>query len=473
MKILFVSTEAEPFAKSGGLGDVVGSLPKQLKNRKADARVILPLYKSIKRRFAGDLNFIGEITVTLSWRRQYCGLFSIEDNGILYYFVDNEQYFGRDAYYGYYDDGERFAYFSKAVLELLKIMEFKPDILHCNEWQTAMIPVYLKSVYKNDDFYRPVRSVFTIHNIEYQGKFDTAVAQDIIGLPIGDLPLIELNGMVNMMKGAIICCDRLTTVSESYSRELKDPYFAHGLDGVIRDNDFKLIGIINGIDYEKFDPATDRVIYANYNGRTIDKKLVNKAALQEQMGLRIDPDIPMIGMVGRMVAHKGMDLVKNSFTGIMEENVQFVVLGTGDEEYKHFFTHKAHEYKGKVAASIHFSTDMANKIYAASDMFLMPSKSEPCGVAQMIALRYGTIPIVRKTGGLRDSILTFDSESGTGNGITFDDYSENAMMNAIRQALDYYQEKKMWKKLVSNALRSDFSWKKSAAKYMELYKSLI
>jgi len=473
MKILFISTEADPFAKSGGLGDVAGSLPKQLNKRRADTRVMMPLYKSVKRRFSGAMTFLGNIVVDLAWRKQYCGLFTLEEDNVRYYFVDNEQYFGRDAFYGYYDDGERFAFFSKAVLDLLKIMDFKPDILHCNEWQTAMIPVYLKSAYREDQFYSQVKTVFTIHNVEYQGKFDRGIALDVLGIPAEDMHIIDCDGGINLMKGAIVSCDRLTTVSPSYAEELKDPYYAHGLDRFIRQYEHKFQGIINGIDNDKFDPALDKIIYANYSLKTIDKKSVNKAALQEQMGLKIDPAIPLIGMVGRMVAHKGMDIVRNGFPAIMAENAQFAILGTGDEEYKHFFAHKAVEYKGQAAASIHFSADLANKIYAAADIFLMPSRSEPCGVAQMIALRYGTIPVVRETGGLKDSIAAFDPETGAGNGITFLDYNEDELIKAVKRALSYYGDRKLWHKLVGNAMKSDFSWRKSATKYMDLYRSVI
>ncbi len=473
MKILYASTEAEPYAKSGGLGDVAGSLPKALNGLGADARVIMPLYKSIKRRFAGSLEFVRQLTVDLSWRKQYCGLFSVEEHGVVFYFIDNEQYFGRDAYYGYYDDGERFAFFSKAVVEVVKVLDFKPDIMHCNEWQTGLIPVYLKSVYSQDPFFAEMKTVFTIHNVEYQGRFDLSIGQDVFGLSEEQIALVEFKNMINLMKGAIVCCDRLTTVSPTYAKELEDPFFAHDLDGVVREFDYKFSGIINGIDTEKFNPETDKLLPVNYGNANIDKKTANKTALQQQLNLETDPTIPMIGMVGRLVAHKGLDLVKYCFSEIMSEKVQFVILGTGDEEYKHFFTHKACEYSGRVAASIHFSPELANKIYAASDFFLMPSRSEPCGLSQMIALRYGTIPIVRETGGLRDSVTAYDPVKKTGNGVTFVDYQSSEMLDAIRRGLYYYQKKELWKPLVDNAFKSDFSWGRSAEAYMSLYKELL
>ncbi|MEG1929780.1 MAG: glycogen synthase GlgA [Anaerovorax sp.] len=473
MNILFVSTEASPFAKSGGLGDVVGSLPKALNNKDIEVRVILPLYKSIKERYQDELLFLGEFQVSLSWRNPYCGIFQMEYEGVTFYFVDNEQYFNRDAYYGYFDDGERFAYFSKAVLDSLPYMDFKPDILHCSDWESALVPVYLKTLFKHDERYATLKTVFTIHNIEYQGRFDGAILMDVLGIPEVFRSILDYKGDVNYMKGAVVTCDKLTTVSPSYAEEITYPFYGRGLEGIIKENEYKLCGILNGIDTKLFNPTRDKTIASKYSKSSPEKKVLNKLALQRKLGFEEDEKIPMIGMIGRLVAHKGIDLVENVFDEIMAEKVQLVVLGSGEPKYENFFDGKAMEYSGKMAMIKGFSGGLANEIYAGADLFLMPSLSEPCGLAQMISARYGTISIVRQTGGLQDSILPYNPITKEGNGITFISVNAHDMLGAIKRAIALYWDKPNWKILMQNAFKTDFSWKKSSLEYIRIYEELL
>lgn len=473
MKILFISSEAEPFAKSGGLGDVIGSLPGELNKLGADARVMLPLYKGIREKYEDQLTYLGDISVPLSWRTQYCGIYRLEHNGVVFYFLDNEQYFKREAYYGYYDDGERFAYFSKAALEVLPALDFSPEILHCSEWQTAMVPVYLKTLYRGNPAYDRLRTVFTIHNIEYQGKFDPGILQDVLGLSEAERGILDYSGAVNFMKGAIVTCDRLTTVSGTYAEEITYPFYGKGLENIIKENRYKLSGILNGIDTKLYNPAKDPCIPVKFSKSTPGKKLENKRLLQTELGLDSNDEVPVVAMIGRLAEHKGIDLVINVFNGLMREKIQFVLLGTGEKQYEDFFTGKAGEYPGRISVTTGFSAELANRIYAGADLFLMPSVSEPCGLAQMIALRYGTIPIVRETGGLKDSIEPFDSETETGNGITFQSVNAHDMLGAIQRAIALYWDKEKWKKLINNGLNTDFSWKVSSKHYIRLYKELL
>ncbi len=473
MNILFISSEAEPFAKSGGLGDVIGSLPGELKKQGADVRVMLPLYKSIKEKFETQLNLIGEVTVTLSWRTQYCGIFTMEYEGVTFYFLDNEQYFKRDAYYGYYDDGERFAYFSKAALDALTVIDFTPEILHCSEWQTALIPVYLKTLYRGDPDYDSLKTVFTIHNIEYQGTYDSGILHDVLGISESDRGILDYSGMINFMKGAIITCDRLTTVSPSYAEEIAYPFYGKGLENIIKENRYKLTGILNGIDTKLHNPAKDPCVPIKYSKNTFWKKAENKTALQEDLWLEQDAETPIVAMVGRLVEHKGIDLVINVFDDLMKEKIQFVLLGAGEEDYERFFKNKNEEYPGRMSVTTGFSAELASKIYAGADLLLMPSISEPCGLAQMISLRYGTIPIVRETGGLKDSIIPFDLETGDGNGITFQSVNAHDMLGAVVRAVALYWDKEKWNTLVNNGLNADFSWKSSSKHYIRLYKEML
>ncbi len=473
MNILFISTEAEPFAKSGGLGDVIGSLPRELNKLGADARVMLPLYKSIRQKYLAKMKFIKDFTVMLSWRTQYCGIYQMEYEGVTFYFLDNEQYFGRDAYYGYYDDGERFAYYSKAALEALKIIDFESDILHCSEWQTALVPVYLKTLLKGDPAYSRLKTVFTIHNIEYQGKFDNNILHDLLGISEADKGVLEYDGAINYMKGAVVTCDKLTTVSSSYAEEIMYPFYGKGLETIIKENRYKLSGILNGIDTHLYNPFRDPFIPAKFSKNNPGMKQENKTALQNSMELGKDAEIPIIAMIGRLAEHKGIELVISVFEEMMKEKIQFVLLGTGDAKYEDFFRRKAREYPGRMSVITTFSAELASRIYAGADLFLMPSVSEPCGLAQMISLRYGTIPIVRETGGLKDSIAPYNPETGKGNGITFLSVNAQDMLGAIRRAVKLYWDKEQWNILVGNGMKFDFSWKASSKEYMRLYKEMV
>ncbi|MBR7148963.1 MAG: glycogen synthase, partial [Firmicutes bacterium] len=403
--VLIISSEGVPFAKSGGLGDVIGALPKELKAQGVNVRVILPLYKTVKDTYGDQLKFIDSYGVGLSWRMEHCGLFETEYEGVTFYFIDNEKYFRRDSFYGYGDDAERFAFFSKAVLESIPKMEgFEPEILHCNDWQTAMIPVFLKTVFMGSEYYSKFRTVFTIHNIEYQGRYGMELLGDLLGIDQAYAGLVRLDGDLNMMKGAVVACDKLTTVSPTYAQEILYPFYGKGMQDIIRENEYKLVGILNGIDVGLFNPETDKNLSARYTAETVERKVQNKMALQEALGLEVNADIPMIGMVGRLVEHKGIGMVREAYDAIIAAGAQIVLLGTGSKSYEDFFKSKAWAYQGKAATVTAFSGPLANKIYAGSDLFLMPSVSEPCGLAQMISLRYGTSPIVRETGGLADSV---------------------------------------------------------------------
>ena len=471
--VLFVGSECAPFAKSGGLGDVLGSLPKAISSSGMAVAVMLPLYKHLEGTLLDKMEFLGNTTVPLAWRQQYVGLYRYREEKITYYFLDNRQYFYRQALYGYYDDGERFAFFSKAALAVLPMLDDFPDLIHCNDWQTALIPVYLKSQFSQNSMYAKLHTVFTIHNIEYQGKFGADMLGDVIGIEEQYRSILEFDGCINFMKGAVVCCDALTTVSPSYAEEITYPFYGHGLESIIKEHSGKLTGILNGIDTDLYDPSTDAALAVNYSAKTIDKKTANKIALQKELGLHVDGKIPMIGMVSRLVDHKGIALVSRVLDELIAKDIQFVILGTGDERYENFFLRKANQWPGKMAAVVAFSGALANRIYAGADMFLMPSVSEPCGLSQMIALRYGTIPVVRVTGGLADSITAFSPVSGEGNGITFCTVNAHDMLWAINRALEYYSDSFTWKKIMLNACESDNSWKHSAEKYQKLYKRLI
>lgn len=473
MNILFISTEAEPFAKTGGLGDVIGSLPKELNKQGADTRVMLPLYKNIRIQYKENMKLVKEFNVMLSWRTQYCGVFQMEHDGVTFYFIDNEQYFDRDAYYGYYDDGERFAYYSKAALEALDFIDFTPDILHCSEWQTAMVPVYLKTLFRDKTSTSRLKTVFTIHNIEYQGKYDGTVLQDLLGLSEEDRGILEYDGAINYMKGAIVTCDRLTTVSCSYAEEILFPFYGKGLENIIKENRYKLSGILNGIDTNLYNPFRDPALPAKFSKNKPIRKQENKAALQESLDLIQDKEVPIIAMIGRLAEHKGIDLVIEVFDELMKENIQFVLLGTGESRYENFFHKKTREYRGRMSVSTAFSAELASRIYAGADLFLMPSISEPCGLAQMISLRYGTIPIVRETGGLKDSIIPYNPNTEKGNGISFQSVNAQDMLGAIKRAISLYWYKEQWNTLVGNGMKSDFSWKASSKEYLKLYKEML
>ncbi len=470
-KILFVASEAAPFIATGGLAEVIGSLSKALaKSAAYDVRVIIPLYQDIKKEYRKDFRFIGNIFVPLSWRNQYCGIFEYEANNVKFYFVDNEYYFKRPGCYGYYDDGERFAFFCRSVMEILSFIGFYPDILHCHDWQAALAALYLKTIYCFRPEYQFIRAVFTIHNIEYQGKYSLDILEDLFGISNRFRYLVEYDRCINLMKGAIECCERFSTVSPTYAGEIKDPYYSHGLDPIIRRNEFKLCGILNGIDPDYYNPATDKSLFANYDADNVAPKAVCKEELQRMLNLPVKPETPILAMITRLVSHKGLDLVKEVIEQVLRQDVQFVLLGTGDSTYENYFSDLARRYQGKVVSIISFNSDLSRKIYAGADLFLMPSKSEPCGLSQMIASRYGTVAIVRETGGLRDSITPYGAG---GNGFTFRDYNAYDMLYVINEAIGVYHNKDEWKALQQKAMRTDFSWAKSATYYEGLYLGML
>ena len=471
MKVLFASSEAYPFAMSGGLADVAGALPKALRKRFVGCRIILPLYGTISEELRNKMTFVCSVTVPVSWRRQYCGVFEAHQDGVIYYFIDNQFYFKRDSLYGHYDDAERFAFFSRAVLEVLPHIDFKPDIIHCNDWQTALIPVYLDAFYKGAEFYKDIKTVFTIHNIQYQGQYGGEILGDVLGLPEERRGIVEYGDCINFMKGAIQCADKVTTVSPTYANEILSPYYSHGLDGILKQFTYKTTGIVNGIDVDVYNPETDKLIYKNFSVEDISGKAVNKASLQKELGLPQNPDTPLIGIVTRLVKHKGIDLVKCVFEEIINQDVQFAILGSGEWEFETFFYEMSKKYPEKVGLKLGFNPTLAHRIYAGADMFLMPSQSEPCGLAQMVALRYGTIPIVRETGGLNDTIK--DSHDGFGNGFTFKNYNAHDMKYTVMRALEGYKHKDGWSILRERAMKCDNSWKTSANAYLGLYKEIV
>ena len=473
MKCLFCTSEALPFAASGGLGDVAGSLPQALRQRLIGCRIVMPLYEDIPQKLREEMRFITSLSVPVSWRRQYCGVFEARYGGVIYYLLDNQYYFKRKGLYGHYDDAERFAFLSRAALEMLPYIDFKPDIIHCNDWQTALVPIYYSLFYANNDWYSGIKTIFTIHNIQYQGKYGLELMEDVLGIPEQAQSIVEFDHCVNLMKGAIETANRVTTVSPTYAQEIMDPWFSHELDPILRSRSWKLSGILNGIDVINYDPETDPNLYANYSVADRSGKAENKKKLQERLNLEQNPDTPMIGMVTRLVSHKGLDLVKDSLEQLLNEqtNLQFVILGSGDWEYESFFRSMQDKYPGRVCACIGFVPELSRKIYAGADIFLMPSKSEPCGLSQMIALRYGTIPVVRETGGLKDSI--HDSGDGEGNGFTFRNYDAMDMLNAVRRAVEGYWQRDGWNVLVDRAMNCDNGWGRSANEYIKLYRGLI
>lgn len=471
MKILYASSEAYPYAMSGGLADVAGALPKALRRRLVGCRVVMPLYEGISDELRANMKFITSITVPVAWRRQYCGIFEARYNGVIYYLLDNQYYFKREGLYGHYDDGERFAFFSRAVLEIIPYIDYTPDIIHCNDWQTAMVPVYLDRFYKHDPKYADIKTVFTIHNIQYQGKFGYEIIGDVLGIEKEDSSLVEYDGCVNLMKAAIQCSHKVTTVSPTYAKEILTPYYSHGLDSILKEYEYKLCGIINGIDTAVYDPETDQNIYANYSATDFSNKKINKRELQREMGLPERSDVAVIGMVSRLVKHKGFDLVKHSFEDLLKNDIQVVILGSGEWEFETYLYEMSKKFPMQVAYKTGFIPSLARKIYAGADIFLMPSQSEPCGLAQMISLRYGTIPIVRSTGGLNDTIT--DSGDGKGNGFVFKTYNAHDMAHTVYRAVEGFKNKEGWKILVKRALECDNSWNNSAGSYIKLYKELL
>lgn len=466
-KILFAASECTPFIATGGLAEVIGSLSKSLaQDEEYDVRVVLPLYSDIRGDYRQRFTYLGNINVPLGWRNQYCGIFSYEESGVTFYFLDNEYYFRRGGCYGYYDDGERFAFFSRAVMEILGFLQFYPDVLHCHDWQSALAAIYLKTIYCHRREYSLIRAVFTIHNIEYQGKYSLDVLEDLFGISDDYRYLLEFDGCANLMKAAIECSETFTTVSPTYAEEIKRAEYAHGLQGEVERNAFKLRGILNGIDVKSYDPATDPALFAPYSAENPAGKEVCKAELQKMLGLPVREDVPVVAMISRLVAHKGLDLVRAAIEELLADDVQFVLLGTGDSEYESYFKDLANRYKGKVVSIIAFNGDLSRKIYSGADIFLMPSKSEPCGLSQMIASRYLTVPVVRETGGLYDSIKPYGAG---GNGFTFAAYNAGDMLYVLREAVSLYKNKPEWQKLMIKAGTTDFSWQRSAEEYKKLY----
>lgn len=467
-KILFVASECTPFIQTGGLAEVIGSLSKALAvTGKYDVRVVVPMYSDIKREYRDKFTYLGNLYVHLAWRNQYCGIFTYVQDGVTFYFIDNEFYFKRPGCYGYFDDGERFAFFSRSVLEIMPFLNFYPDVMHCHDWQAALAAIYLKTNYCFREEYQYIRALFTIHNIEYQGQYSLDLLGDLFDIYGTYSYLVEYKNCINLMKGAIECSEAFSTVSPKYAEEIKDPYFAHGLDPIIRNNHFKLRGILNGIDDVGYNCELDSHLFANFTADDFTNKAVCKSELQKMLGLPQKPNTPIISMVSRLVSHKGLDLVTNIIEELLQEDVQVVILGTGDAHFEGFFSDLAYKYPDKMSANIVFNGDLSRKIYSGSDIFLMPSKSEPCGLSQMIACRYGTVPIVRETGGLYDSIKPLE------NGYTFANYNAHDMLYVIKQALKDYKNKSEWAKLMYRAATTDFSWGHSAKEYEALYADML
>lgn len=470
-KILFACAEALPFIKVGGLGDVMGALPKELIKKNVDARVVIPCYSTMKFD-KSQLQLVGDYNLLLGWRSLGFRLYETSVDGVIFYLIENSQYFNRSRVYGEFDDAERFAFFSKAVLEVIKYIDFIPDIIHSNDWHTAMVPVYYNLEYKAKKGLENIKQVFAIHNIEFQGKLDPYILGSLFGIDEANKSLFMYDDCLNLMKAAIISSDKVITVSSSYAKEILHPYFSHGLHHVLKENVSKLLGIVNGLDKDLFSPTTDKYIAKNYSLETIGDKVENKLALQKAMKLKEDKDICMIGMVGRITSQKGFDLIFQVVDKIVDEDVQLIVLGTGDEELEQAMANLEYRRHDKVRSIIMFSQDMASKIYAGCDLFLMPSKSEPCGLSQMIAMSYGSIPIVNAVGGLKDTVIPFDITTEEGNGINFQSYDSYDMLDAVYRGLALYKQKKLWSIVTKNAMKTDFSWNNSVEKYLELYDNI-
>ena len=471
MKILYVTSEANPFAASGGLGDVMGALPSAVAAEGHECSVILPLYDTMKPIFREKLELVLDMSFYMSWRHTGASVYKCFHNGVTYYFVENHYYFDRGRLYGEFDDAERFAFFSRAVIEFMLHSGYIPDVLHANDWQTAPAVIYLKTEYGHIDVLRNIKTVYTIHNIEYQGKFGMQNLTDIFGISPMNRGVVEYDGCINLMKGAIITSDFITTVSPNYARELEYDFFAFGLSNIIKDSRHKMRGVINGIDYDYFSPERGGDIYAKYNSRTYKSgKAKNKAALQAEVGLPVNPDIPLVAMITRFASQKGIDLVLHIMDELLQENVQVVVLGTGEKEYEDAFRSLEARHPN-LKALIMFDRVLSKKMYAGADIFLMPSKSEPCGLAQMIACSYGTVPVVRSVGGLYDSIIKYGEEGA--NGFRFDNYNAHEMLYTIKDALALYQDKKKWNVLTASAKNSNFTWENSAKEYISIYSNLI
>ncbi|MBQ9211832.1 MAG: glycogen synthase GlgA [Clostridia bacterium] len=477
MKILFTASESVPFIKTGGLADVVGALAPVLAKEGHDVRVVIPLFSAIPKEWVDKMEHVTDFEVQLGWRRQYCGIEALKKDGVTWYFIDNKFYFGRPYVYGMGgDEYERFGFFCRSVLNMLSLIDFQPDVIHAHDWQSGMVPALLKIQYAHLPFYAGIKTLFTIHNLQYQGIFGIREVQDVLGL--GDSlwtdDKLECYGCANFMKAALVYSDLITTVSPSYSEEIQTAYYGERLDGLLRARKHELFGVLNGIDMADYNPATDRNIAANYSPEDLAGKAACKKALQESLGLEVRPDVPIIGMVGRLSNQKGLDLVDYIIADIMRQDVQLVVLGMGEGRYFNLFSWAEGEYKGRVAARFTMDHALAHQIYAGCDLFLMPSQFEPCGLSQMIAMRYGTLPIVRETGGLRDTVLSYNEDTGDGNGFSFFNYNAHDMLHTIERAIGYYkQEPEIWKLLQHRGMTGDYSWDHSAGDYLRLYEKLF
>lgn len=476
-KILFVASESVPFIKTGGLADVVGSLPKCFDKEKYDIRVMIPKYVSIPQKFRDKMKYKTHFYMDLTWRTQYVGVLEAEEDGITFYFIDNEFYFSGEKPYGnMYEDIEKFAFFSKAALSALPVLNFKPDIIHCHDWQTGLIPVFLKERFHQGEFFQGIKSIMTIHNLKFQGTWDIKRIKDITGLPSHYFTpdKLEAYGDANYLKGGIVYADFVTTVSETYAEEIKTSFYGEKLDGLLRARSNHLTGIVNGIDYEEYNPSTDAYIEKNYDAKNFRKeKIKNKRALQTQLGLEVTDKTFLIGLVSRLTDQKGFDLVAEIMDQLCQDNIQIAVLGTGDEKYENMFRHFDWKYNQKVSANIYYSEEMSHKIYASCDAFLMPSLFEPCGLSQLMSLRYGTVPIVRETGGLKDTVEPYNEYESKGTGFSFSNYNSGEMLQTIRYAEHiFFDKKREWNKIIDRGMAVDYSWMSSAHRYEEIYDNL-
>ncbi len=476
-KVLFVASECVPFIKTGGLADVVGSLPKYFNKDEFDVRVMIPKYMSIPQEYKDRMEYVTHFYLELAWRKQYVGIFKMEYNGVIVYFLDNEFYFNGDKPYGeIYQDIEKFAFFDKAALSTLPVIDFRPDIIHCHDWQTGLLPVYLQDSFQQGEFYRGIKTIMTIHNLKFQGIWDKKTVMDTAGLDAFYFTpdKLEAYGDANYLKGGLVYADQITTVSDTYAQEIKTPFYGEKLDGLINARAGCLTGIVNGLDYDEYDPSKDPLIDVNYDARTFRKeKIKNKRALQRELGLAQDDRKFMIGIVSRLTDQKGFDLIDYVIEEICAEDTQLVVLGTGDEKYEHLFRHFAWKYPDRVSANIFYSNERSHKIYASCDAFLMPSLFEPCGLSQLMSLRYGTVPIVRETGGLRDTVEPYNEYENKGTGFSFANYNAHEMLDTIRYAKRvYFDNKREWNKIIDRGMAMDFSWNNSARKYEELYRRM-
>ena len=477
-KILFVASESVPFIKTGGLADVVGSLPKNFNKDEYDCRVIIPKYQCMNENFKNQLQYVTHFYMDLAWRSQYVGILKMEYDGITYYFIDNEYYFSGPKPYGdICYDMEKFAFFSRAALSALPVIDFRPDIIHCHDWQTGLIPVFLKDTFSQGQFYQGIKTIMTIHNLKFQGIWDAKTVKDMVGLAdyyFTPDKLLHYKD-ANFLKGGIVYADYVTTVSDTYAEEIKQPFYGETLDGLMCARSNSLFGIVNGIDYDVYNPETDPYIVQNYSAQNFRKeKIKNKRALQQQLGLEQDDKRFMIGIVSRFTSQKGLDLIQCVMDEICSDGIQFVILGTGEEQYENMFRHYDWKYNNTVSANIYYSEELSHRVYAACDAFLMPSLFEPCGLSQLISLRYGTVPIVRETGGLKDTVEPYNEYESKGTGFSFANYNAHEMLNTIRYAEHvYYNKKREWNKIIDRGMARDFSWNSSARKYEELYTRLL